>query len=97
MKVMTMELGVYRRMLLKHPKRIFNSGDHRFQDTHFCSACGFPLVTYNIGEANYSNKRKLYRIEYNGSVVYLCANAKSCRDYCNKKKGSEAVRVLLPD
>lgn len=97
MRIVTIKLGEYRRMLLNHPKTIFNSGDHRFQDTHFCSACGFPLVTYNIEDMNYSNKRKLYRIEYNGSVVYLCANAKSCREYHNKKKGSEEVRVLLPD
>lgn len=92
------EVGLipFRRELLKNPKKVFSNNDHRFQDTYYCQACGFPLVSYNKYKCDYSTKRSMYKIEYNRSEVYLCFNAKQCRDYRTQRKGTEMVKVLMP-
>ena len=87
----------FRRDLLKHNKTLFKRGDHRFQDTYYCVACGFPLVTYNPKQGNYTTNRNMYKMVYNGSVVYLCANGSICKNYRLSKKGEELIRVVIPD
>lgn len=97
MKYMNIGFTPFRRELLKHKLKLFRKGDHRFQDTYYCAACGFPLVTYNIKTCNYSTNRNMYKVLYNGSIVYLCCNSKICKQYRMDKKGDELIRVVIPD
>jgi len=96
MKYRYMAYAPFRREIMKGKRKLFRKGDHRFQDTCYCIACGFPLVTYNKNDCDYSTKRKMYKVLYNGSVVYLCANSTICKQYRLSRKGDEPFRVVIP-
>lgn len=97
MKYIEMPYDAFRKELIKQPRTIFSKGDHRFQDTYFCSACGFPLVSYNLKTCDYSTKRNMYKVVYNGSIVYMCKSKRDCHTYYNKKKGGKPIRMLIPE